>query len=35
MTARVGHRRGGGTEKHSGSRSAVTGVVRTDGRTDG
>lgn len=36
MTARVGRRRGDGTEKHSGSRSAVTGVDgRTDGRTDG
>lgn len=35
MTARVGRRRGDGTEKHSGSRSAVTGVDgRTDGRTD-
>lgn len=36
MTARVGRRRGDGTEKHSGSRSAVTGVDgRTDGRTNG
>jgi len=34
MTARVGRRRGGGTEKHSGSRSAVTAVV-TDGRING
>lgn len=31
MTARVGRHRGGGTEKHSGSRSAVTGG-RMDGR---
>ena len=36
MTARVGRRCGGGTEKHSGSRSAVTGVdERTDGWMDG
>lgn len=35
MTARVGRRRGGGTEKHSGSHSAVTSVdERMDGRTD-
>lgn len=34
MTARVGRRSGGGTEKHSGSCSAVTGG-RMDGRTNG